>query len=193
VKYCSLDVETTGLDHENCSILEIGALIEDTENPQALGYLPTFHCYVVEEFYCGQPYALQMNAKILHQIATRKEGDGYLYLRPEEIGEAFYDFLFKNEMVEKPRDPVVAAGKNFAGFDLQFLDKLPDFAEYVRFHHRTIDPAMFYLDFKIDTRTPPNLQQCLERAGIKKEVAHTAIEDAFDVIQLVRHAMSLWI
>ena len=43
MKYISIDIETTGLDPENCQILSIGAVIEDTLNQLPFEELPTFH------------------------------------------------------------------------------------------------------------------------------------------------------
>ena len=37
---------------------------------------------------------------------------------------------------------------------------------------------------------PPNTKTCMERAGLPGDVAHTAVEDARVVIQLVRLAMA---
>jgi hypothetical protein len=47
-----------------------------------------------------------------------------------------------------------------------------------------LDPATG-LTRKTDT-VPPDLRECLERVGIFKEVAHDAVEDAFDVVQVLR-------
>jgi len=43
-KYVSLDIETTGLNPENCQVLEIGAVIDDGTTP--IEDCPTFQCYV---------------------------------------------------------------------------------------------------------------------------------------------------
>ena len=32
MRYVSCDIESTGLDKENCQILQIGAVVEDTKN-----------------------------------------------------------------------------------------------------------------------------------------------------------------
>ena len=73
----------------------------------------------------------------------------------------------------------VVAGKNFQGFDVKFLN-----FKRVKFHHRTLDPAMFYL--KADDDVPPSLPLCCERAGIELSGYHTSIGDAITVIELIR-------
>jgi hypothetical protein len=79
---------------------------------------------------------------------------------------------------------VTPAGKNFASFDRQFLKRLPDFENKVRLHHRTLDPAtLFWL--RVDEQLPDS-KTCYQRAGMDPKVAHTALEDALAVVQLVR-------
>ena len=58
MKYVSIDIETTGLDPETCQILQVGAVIEDTQNLLPLEELPKFNCIVEHPAYTGSPYAL---------------------------------------------------------------------------------------------------------------------------------------
>jgi len=44
---------------------------------------------------------------------------------------------------------------------------------------------MFYFDPFVDDEVP-NTEKCMERAGIKGNVAHTALEDALVVVELIR-------
>ena len=193
--YVSIDIETTGLDPSFCQVIEIGAVIDDWDAP--VEELKRFHAYVYHDRIVGQPYALQMNAAILLKIANAEKAvrgvqpgdvadvtlDGDRFLRPKAVGRRFSQFLEKNGIV--PGKAVLAAGKNFAGFDRPFLDLLPDFN--VRFHHRVIDPAMLFWVPGVDDE-PPATKTCMERAGIAGEVAHTAVEDAIGVIKMVRFA-----
>jgi inhibitor of KinA sporulation pathway (predicted exonuclease) len=41
------------------------------------------------------------------------------------------------------------------------------------------------MDFKLD-KVPPSLDTCLERAGIQSVVTHKALDDARDVIRVLR-------
>ena len=84
---------------------------------------------------------------------------------------------------------LLAAGKNFASFDLQFLNQLPGFRKFIRFKHRFLDPAMLWWDPDLDDG-PPDTKTCMERAGLAGEVAHTAIEDALVVVKLIRAAIA---
>ncbi len=185
-RYVSIDIETTGLDEENCQILELGAMIDDWVTP--VEDLPVFHCYIKHDRIKGEAFALSMHSVILERIA---KGSCFNTLKPSDVGESLAKWLFENKV--EPHH-VLAAGKNFAAFDLQFLKRLNSgfletkFIDHVRFKHRFIDPGMLWM-MPGDTE-PPNTKTCMERAGLPGDVAHTAVEDARVVIQLVRLAMA---
>ena len=191
MKYVSLDIETTGLNPETCDVLEIGALFEDTDNPLPRNELPTFHCYIWRENYRGEPFALAMNAHIFKKILDlkKKETTEYLIannpqylLRPEEVASVFGAFLSQNFSPLR----AVVAGKNVAGFDLPFLSEcIPSWEQMVKFNHRVIDPGMMYFN-PVTDYVPPDLKECKKRAGLPELVTHEALDDAWDVIQLVR-------
>lgn len=178
--YVSIDIETTGLDFHRCDVLEIGMVVDDWVTP--VRDLPTFHCYVKHTELHGQPYAFSMHPEILRRIAI--EEPGYQYLSEAEVGPAVAKWLDANGIDSKN---VTGAGKNFATFDLRFLERLVSFRHWVKFHHRVIDPAMLYWQPEID-ETLPNMETCLKRAGITKRVGHKAVEDARDVVWLIRSA-----
>jgi DNA polymerase III epsilon subunit-like protein len=176
--YVSIDIETTGLDPNVCQILEIGAVYDDWTRP--LRELPTFHCYVVHKQIVGQPYALALNGETLRRLADPEKGEDLLL--PEEVAGKMAAWL--GGCAWDLSKSITPAGKNFASFDRQFLKRLPDFENKVRFSHRTLDPAMlFWLpgDEKL-----PDSKTCYERAGMNPKVAHTALEDAVAVVQLLR-------
>lgn len=195
--YISIDTETLGLNHRNCDIIEFGAVIDDLKSP--IDSLPRFHCYLVKEnkpnneVYYGEAYAMSMHSKILKRIATRESG--FNYFTPETFYDQFQKFLIDNKVNEDKHvfdeqgktciKDVLVAGKNFAGFDLKFLEMLPNFGRAFKFFHRFIDPMMLYFD-PLTMKTPPSLDVCLKLAGIEKEVQHTAVEDAIDVIKCLR-------
>lgn len=182
--YVSIDIETTGLDPEWCQVIEFGAVLEDWVTP--VENLPRFHRYVVHDQIVGEPYALAMNAEILRRIATGEKG--YLYVKPSQLGGEFQSWLMQNRVIVESSQAFIAAGKNFASFDRQFLRRIPSF-RYVKIHHRSIDPAMLFWNPTIDAE-PPSTKTCMERAGIAGEVAHTAVEDAIAVIKMVRATKS---
>jgi len=189
MKYISIDLETVGLDPENNDIIEFGAVLDDLNEPKPLKELPKFHAYICKNEYRGQPYALSMHATILRRIATREEG--YTYLYPNTLGKAFLTFLLKNgyKCEEKkgkkiPRTVINVGGKNFGTFDLQFLKNQTNFLSSVKIRSRILDPGILCLN-KTDTVLPA-LSECLKRIGIDKEVAHNTIDDALDVIMIIR-------
>lgn len=185
--YVSIDIETTGTEPDWCQIIEFGAVIDDHLSP--VDNLKHFHAYVYHDKIVGQPFALQMNAAILLKLAKAEkairdkssvEFEGDLFVRPKALGKLFKGFLDGAGVQGAP----VAAGKNFASFDRQFLLRLEQFD--VAFHHRTMDPAMLFWEPGDDV--PPGSEECKKRAGIPGAVAHTAIADALDVIRMIRVA-----
>jgi len=184
-KYVSLDIETTGLNPENCQVLEIGAVIDDGTTP--IEECPTFHCYVDHGLILGEPFAVSMHQTILRRIATHEEG--YMYLQPWEVATRFHDFL-KEHGLDSENEKIVVAGKNYASFDARFLSKITSWDKHIQVHHRILDPAALYWQPETDGVELPDTKTCMERADIPGEVAHTAVEDAQVVVRLIRHAIS---
>jgi oligoribonuclease len=129
------------------------------------------------------------------------------FLKEDGVVEAFFHWLCDNNMVDyKFTDMMVmtengksypaltskmkpvsinVAGKNFASFDKIFLERLPRWQQVIRIRQRIIDPSVMFANWNED-ETLPNLQTCKERAKIEGVVTHNALEDAWDVIQLLR-------
>lgn len=181
MKYVSIDIETTGLDSARDQILEIGAIFDDGKID--LWKLPRFHCYVHAKIMTGDPFALAMNAEIIKKIAN-KDPD---CMENRQIVGYFANWLTVSCGYDLGSEKVVYAGKNVGSFDLPFLDNNIDGWRGLPRHHRILDPAMLYL--KADDKGPLSLADCLERAGIQKSVKHTALEDAEDVVRLIRHGV----
>lgn len=186
MKVCSIDIETTGLDHNWCQIIEFAAMVDDLKTQPPIESLPKFQTYVLQEFYQGEPYALAMHAETFRKIANW-EKNGISICRPEQLFQKFHTFLttfanytpYKGNTIE-----VNVIGKNFNGFDDRFLEKLFGYGELVKFHHRALDPGALYLD--VEDEVPPSTEWCLRRAGITHAVSHTALDDALTVIELFR-------
>jgi oligoribonuclease (3'-5' exoribonuclease) len=185
--YVSIDIETTGLDPETCDVVEFAATLADTTGNYVGEFgerwsVPTFHRYVVQQTYRGEPYALSMHAAIFRKISVGQEGpEEFCY--PATLGHEFRCWLREHGVSGR----VFVAGKNFSSFDLQFLKKLPGFKGL--FHHRTLDPVMLYFDPKMDEELP-DLATCKARAGLPATVAHTALEDALDVVKVLTAAFN---
>lgn len=131
-----------------------------------------------------------------------------IFLKEDELSQKFYEFLFLNGFTPKrpflnsfvrvvdgktlpvfngntPQITINVAGKNFATFDKLFLDKLPWWKKIINVRQRIIDPSILFCDWSND-ESLPNMLKCKERAFIEGEVYHTALDDAWDVIQMLR-------
>ncbi len=186
MRYVSIDLESCGLDTVNHSILEFGAVIDDLRNPLPLPDLPVFHCYFLHELYVGSPIALSMHPAIFRRIEEREEP--YLYISPMKLGFRFRRWLVENGFEEKhDRVTINVAGKNFGVFDYPLLKNQTDIGKHVKIRHKLLDPAILFLDGDDDVL--PGTNDCKVRMGLDDYVAHTAVEDAFDVIQMLRYAL----
>lgn len=179
--YCSIDIETTGLDPVKHQILEIGAILYES----GVGEIDRFHCYIRHSEIVGQAYALQMNHEILLKIHNYKDyGTQYKFFSPTDARSAFGEWLYHHKKVTMYDKRIVPAGKNFASFDRQFLLNIfPNFGEYVG--HRTLDPGNMFV--KRDDEYIPGLDGCLQRAEMNDTVVHNALDDAQQVIDLIEY------
>lgn len=193
MRVVSIDTETLGLDPEKHDMIEFGAVDCDfaTQLWTPLEDLPTFRALFKRDSYRGSAYAMAMNAGVIQEIAekTQKKGEtapGVYY--PHEFPAAFAAWLESiGYAADGEKLHIVPAGKNFSSFDLRFLKiQTPKLFDLVSVSHRVVDPAVLYCDFLRDDRVP-DLNTCLERSRVVKEVAHTAVADALDVIAVLRH------
>ncbi|HUS50924.1 MAG TPA: hypothetical protein VMZ91_12220, partial [Candidatus Paceibacterota bacterium] len=103
MKILSIDVETTGLDTENCMLLEFGAVVEDTLDVKPINECPSFNCIVENSgLLLGSAFALDMNKGILEILAGQERLDKeelieyrkkYGIVKYEDIASQFYYFL----------------------------------------------------------------------------------------------------
>jgi hypothetical protein len=187
MKYISIDLETTGLNHDICNILEFAAVADDLRVQAPIDKLPKFQTYILQDHYIGESYALGMHAEIFKKISSWKKG-GINICSPADLIPRFYTFLTTLAGYGANDGGIVkinVAGKNFGNFDSKFLEKLPHHNLLVRFHHRILDPAMLYFDPNED-ETLPSTDVCMVRADIDFKAQHTALEDAMNVVKLLR-------
>lgn len=203
--YISIDIETSGLDHEKNCILSIGAIIEDTENKLPFEECPRFNAVILQREIVGSPRAITMNKELIVMIGEYLEGTDetrfmmnthtdYSFLEKEDVVKKFYEFLWVNGYGDGSKidftsntKPITlnVAGKNFGTFDKLFLQELPWWKKLIRTRQRVLDPAILCVDWKNDTSLP-SLTTCKERTKIAGIVTHNALEDAWDVIQVLR-------
>lgn len=138
-----------------------------------------------------------------------EESFGAKFYHEDEVVEAIYQFCYRNGLVDL--DPnflnkqmrivdgipypilgsnmvktyLTCAGKNFAGFDKKFLEKLPRWKQVFSIRSRVLDPGILFVDW-INDESVPSLDECKKRAGIDGVVTHNAVEDAMDVVMLLR-------
>lgn len=134
---------------------------------------------------------------------------GMQFYEEDEIVEQFYYWLVANDLVDLSKvighgyvrlnsDKLVpaitrctkpvqinVAGKNFATFDKLFLERLPRWKQLIKIRQRIIDPSVLYVNWEEDTSLP-SMSECKVRAGLSEIVTHNAIEDAWDVVMLLR-------
>lgn len=187
MRYISIDIETLGLDPLNHSTIQFGAVLEDTENVLPLADLPRFECLVSHHNYVGTPYAMAMHHELFVELA-KGDKSTKLIVSHFRLAEQFHDWLKSHGFLEKGNGTIQinVAGKNFATFDKLFLEQLPNWHKNIVITQRILDPAILYWDAFTDDKLP-NLEECKKRAGLSTTtVAHTAVEDALDVIELLR-------
>ena len=206
MKYFSIDLEMSGLDPNNNQILEFAAIYEDTSTQLSWEEIPKFERIINHKQVTGNAGAIHLNARLFKILAGLEDVWGndkkeymeqYNIIAPTQLKKEFQQFILTNlEKYNYSGKPVSnkdgsvtinVAGKNFGTFDLRFIEQLDGFKNYVRFSQRILDPAILYFDSS-DERLP-NLADCKERAGIKSAVSHKAIEDAWDVVEILRNKL----
>ena len=204
MQFLSIDLETTGTKpEEGHQILEVGIVIGDLSNTPVEN-LPTFHCYVKNPTLIGEARALEMNARIL----TKAQTEG---IAPANVSAKIHQFLSEHfirdwlckhehdqfdypeqraEMAQSAfqKHSYTPAGKNYGGFDLQFLKKLPKWGG-INVKRRAIDPSLWF--WRPGDDGMPDSQTCMERAGLPGNVKHDAVGDAQMVVQLIRRGSKM--
>lgn len=184
----SIDLETTGLNAENCLVLEFGAVIEDYGNLRPVTELPTYRRILIYDRVYGEPFAMWMNRELLKSIANDRTEE---HIVPNLLGSDFSAWLVgRGFPITDGKVKIVPMGKNFGGFDLPFLRGVPKFFDHIHVSHRSLDPGSVWFNPAIDV-LPPGLPICLERAGLPATVPHDAVEDAILVIKALRCRYSL--
>lgn len=214
MKYISIDIETSGLEHDKHQVLSFAAIIEDTTLKLPFSEIPKFKCVIKRHDVEGSIRALMINENLLKLLDEYmssetheekkliEERTGYVFLDEEHLAQEFYRFLARNGMLNRRGEdmsdiqfinfngstqPIVinVAGKNFSTFDKLFLDKLPWWKKLIHVRQRILDPSILFVDWYND-ESLPSLIRCKNRADIDGIVTHDAMDDAWDVVELLR-------
>ena len=204
MKYVSLDLETTGLDPYNCDVLHMALIVDDWPawKQREIQGLPFFEGLVRGTLYVGEATALWMNRDIFQALGSLeipgKAFQGYEVqsadtppcLMPTLRGRELPAFDSLDQLIAEAvyflkqhiDGKWVIAGKNVAGFDLQFLPE--EFTQ--RCHHRTIDVGSLALgakpdQFWADQSVPPSLEKIRGSKAL-----HDALIDAREVVGAIR-------
>lgn len=183
MNYISIDLETTGLNPGTCQILQFAAVSDSFSRP--LDKAPILNLLLNADTYSGEPYALSMHSEIFKLLAKQKLGFTTLRGRGAQIIKStnlIETFIYWLTNCGWPSQKIVCAGKNFATFDLQFLQRYG--WDRANMSHRVIDVGSLYL-CQTDIE-PPSTEECLGRAGLPETVTHDAVDDALQVCQLIR-------
>ena len=192
MRFVSIDLETTGPDPWIHEILEFAAIIYDTQHPVVRAEAPQFRVLVQPTFAHAHPTALRMNQALVQELNAPTFDT--VILAPEALASHFAEFLQRHGFVKYDRGVirVQAAGKNFDKFDRIFLERQPAFRHHINLYRVALDPGLLYWNPMSDKQWIPNLVACKKRAGFANtEVAHRALDDAWDVVQLVQHYVDL--
>ncbi len=182
MQYFSIDIETTGLNPNCDQILQIGIAFEDTDDITTFKDIPKAEVLVKHKRIEGQPFAINMNQDLIRRLADKNNTEDKIWDHEIEMWlRKFINIHTKGGIDGK--STINVAGKNFNSFDRVFLEKHINPC-YLRFRHRAIDPAMLCIDWTSDKL--PSLQECLENCKENGKVKHTAVEDALDVIRIIR-------
>lgn len=180
MKYFSLDMETTTVDYDernHTNIIGVSIVFEDTQTPKPLVELPHFTCLINQGVFKGGAYALSMNAAFLKMIAeSSRKTPKYPVYTPLEWQARFALFVKQYSGGKK----LSVAGKNVAGFDFSFL---PTPLKNL-FASRAIDVGQAFMSWSEDEI--PNMQKCMDLAGVQSQVTHDMYLDALDNIACLR-------
>jgi len=179
MKYLSIDTETTSLNINKARVIQFGMLIEDTKDLIPVDKLPSLEVIITQP-YEGDKKALEMNQDIFRRMS--EEG-----VAPAQFLDMLFAFLKSEGFTPNSKGiiEITCAGKNFGSYDMHILNNMPGFKDRFHIRSRVIDPAILYWKPQSDNKLP-DLKTCLQRAGINKEVTHTAKADAADIVALLR-------
>ena len=188
MRFVSIDLETTGPDPWVHEILEFAAIIYDTHRPVPRDEAPQFRVLLQPTFAQANAKALQMNQALVEELKAPTFET--IVVTSAALPDRFAAFLEQHGFLRHERGTIriQAAGKNFDKFDRIFLERQPHFRQRISLYRAALDPGLLYWNPASDKQWIPNMVACKKRAGFADTtVAHRALDDAWDVVQLVQH------
>lgn len=179
--YISLDIETTGLNHDS-QVLQVAAILDDGGKPDEL---LTFDVLVDNQgipMAHFSPYALYLNSWIFKAIADKAPEYKILTLPHARIA---WGYFLQECMKRTGETKLTVAGKNVAGFDLPILKH--NMFDTTKFSHRVIDPGSMYMK---QFGYIPTLNEINKLTG-RESVSHKAADDCMDVVVAVRKELGV--
>lgn len=207
MKYVSIDIETTGLDPEKNQIVEVGAVLDEIGSTTPIEELPKFRAVLIHEEMAMGAYCANLHKDLWTEILKVQKlntpaidkhwfivgklpgKESTYYCLPKHFETLFNEWLRTvcpsfiiddDKLIVK----INISGKNAGTFDIPFLEALPGWQGLVKFHRRVLDPASHCI--QPDDEHIPDLQECLRRCGFEDTVKHTAVDDAIDIIRVIR-------
>lgn len=204
MKYVSIDIETGGLDPLVHPILEVGAVCAEIGKP---GIRSTFRALIVPkdmDKIVVSPYTALLHRRVWESLEAFKKNkrptgtqvigltDTVGCLFACEIGNQLRRWVNEvwprntntdPQLCNVGRPKITIAGKNISTFDLPFLRAQTDIDKHLDIRHRTLAVTSHF--YRPGDECLPNLDTCLERAGINKRTEHGALSDALLVCDLI--------
>ena len=184
----SVDIETTGLQivPPKSQVLSAAFVLHETNGNHTLGKYEFFIDPNEGRITFDNLYVLNMHRNLIETISKLKDGEidqkPYQYL----IRDTVEIYSFVAEMLRKHKvghGTPTLIGKNLSLFDIPMLETvILRLVQDKLLTHRVIDIGNLYMTS--EDQELPSLDMCMLRAGIKKEVPHTAMGDAELVLEL---------
>lgn len=183
-KFVSIDIETTGLDL-GVDILEV-AMVVHTDLTTPILRLPSLVVRIEPRPVIGDLFAFNMNKQLISEIIGKvnpfpSDVDFYQVEGYANAYGPIVEFLRKHFSQLKK---IVPAGKNVMGFDMPLLNEKFNGIKNL-FSHRGLDPGPLYYS-PLEDEVPPSLSECKVRTGYPDSVTHRALDDARDVVFVLR-------
>jgi len=212
MKYVSIALNKTGPNPESCSILSIGAIIEDTSRAIDFDDIPKFQGIIGHNglltisppFYDRYRSDAQIVTDYMEVSAyssAAERNDFMLHNKivlADELASRFHKWVFENygeKMPDRYEEEKAApikiniAGKNFHQIDALFLSRINGWDDMIKYNGGQLDPSLFYC--KPEDNKLPSFQECLERAELygSKEENRSALTKAWKTVRLLREKL----